>query len=222
MSCFLLMALLSLTAKLLFSLLLWPLAACMAWALAKTAGTLPFKDPRLMSFLGGMAAYGLIQALFWRPLFMYVMGHELTHALAAVLQGGRADHLHVSTKGGQVKVDKSNFIVNLAPYFFPIYTFLLLLVYWVSDSRFRLPLLFLLGASLAFHLALTAYSLRQHQSDITEVGWLFALPFIAAFNFLILAFVLAQALPEAVSLRGYLSLTARTFASFARWTASIF
>src|SRR5688572_19911107 len=178
------MPLLSLIAKLLLSVLLWPLSLCMGWALLKTGLALPWKEPRLLWFAGGVAAYGLIQALFWKPIFVYVMGHELTHALASVLQGGRADHLHVSTQGGQVKVDRSNFIVNLAPYFFPIYTFGLMLVYWIADERFKAALVFLLGMSLAFHYALTAYSLRQHQSDISEVGWLFAIPFILALNLL--------------------------------------
>ena len=130
------MALFGLISKLCLSLLLWPLACCLGLALAHSLIGLPWQDPRLLSFSGGLAFYAAIQVFFWRPLFMYVMGHELTHALAAVLQGGQADDLRVSSKGGMVKVNKSNFIVNLAPYFFPIYTALLLLVFWVADERF--------------------------------------------------------------------------------------
>jgi hypothetical protein len=198
------MALLGLFFKLSFSLLLWPLALCLGTALGQAMAALPWKDPRLLSFSGGVACYAAIQAFFWRPLFVYVMGHELTHALAAVLQGGQADDLRVSTKGGMVKVNRSNFLVNLAPYFFPIYTFLLLLVFWIADERFKIYLIFLLGLSIAFHLALTAYSLQQHQSDITEVGWLFAIPFILSLNFLIIALLLKQIVPEAFSMHGYL------------------
>jgi hypothetical protein len=216
------MALFGLFVKIAVSTLLWPLAACMGWSLALTAAGLPWKDPRLLSFSGGMLFYALIQAFFWRPLFMYVMGHELTHALASVLQGGRADDLRVSSKGGMVKVDVSNFLVNLAPYFFPIYTFLLLLVYWVADPRFQIHIVFLLGMSLAFHLALTVYSLRQHQSDIAEVGWLFALPFIAALNVLIFVLVLWAVLPELVSFKSYLRLALDSSQGLARWAASIF
>jgi hypothetical protein len=199
------MALLGLTAKLFLSLLLWPLSLCLGIALGRALLGLSWSQPRLLSFSGGLLFYSLLQIFFWRPLFMYVMGHELTHALAAVLQGGQADDLHVSTKGGKVKVNKSNFIVNLAPYFFPIYTFLLLLVYWIADERFKIYIIFFLGVSLAFHLALTAYSLQQHQSDISEVGWLFALPFIAILNLLIVVFVIKQVLPsETISIKAYL------------------
>jgi hypothetical protein len=119
-------------------------------------------------------------------------------------------------------VDVSNFLVNLAPYFFPIYTFLLLLVYWVADPRFQIHIVFLLGMSLAFHLALTVYSLRQHQSDIAEVGWLFALPFIAALNVLLVVLVLWAVLPELVSFKSYLRLALDSSQGLARWAASIF
>jgi hypothetical protein len=215
------MALFGLISKIAVSLLLWPLAASMAWALALTLKELPWKDPRIWSFSGGMAAYTLIQVFFWRPLFVYVMGHELTHALASVLQGGNADDLRVSTKGGMVKVNVSNFLVNLAPYFFPIYTFLLLVVYWIADPKYQLYLIFLLGVSLAFHWALTVYSLSQHQSDITEVGWLFAIPFIVSLNLLIFTLVLQWILPESVSMKGYALQSWSALKGLALWSRSI-
>lgn len=216
------MALFGLISKIALSLLLWPLSGCMAFALALTVRDLPWKEPRLWSFGGGMLVYGLIQAFFWRPLFVYVMGHELTHALAAVLQGGRADDLRVSTKGGMVKVDVSNFLVNLAPYFFPIYTFMILLVYWIADPRFQIYVIFFLGLSLAFHHALTLYSLRQHQSDISEVGWLFAIPFIVSINLLIAVFVLHAVLPDSVSVKAYALLCATSLKGLALWARSLF
>jgi hypothetical protein len=215
-------ALVGLVLKIVVSLLLWPTAASMAWALGLTVRGLPWNDHRLWCFSGGMAAYMVVQAFFWRPLFVYVMGHELTHALASVLQGGKADDLHVSTKGGMVKVNVSNFLVNLAPYFFPIYTFLLLLVYWIADPKYQIYLVFLLGVSLAFHLALTAYSLRQHQSDITEVGWLFAIPFIAAVNLAIFAFVLHCVLPESVPMKEFALLSWSSLKGLFAWSRSIF
>jgi hypothetical protein len=184
------MALLGLIFKFLVALLLWPLAACLGYAFLKEAWALPWLSGNPACFAAGFVAYLAVQALFWRPLFLYVMGHELTHALAAVLHGGQADDLRVSTKGGMVKVNVSNFLVNLAPYFFPIYTAAAALIYLIAADPFRPYLVGLIGFTLAFHFALTLYSLKQHQSDITEVGWLFALPFIACVNVIITAGVL--------------------------------
>lgn len=191
------MALFGLALKFVVSLALWPLAFCLAWALGRLLWRLPWASGQLPWFAGGFGLYLLVQAFFWRPLFLYVMGHELTHALASVLQGGQADDLRVSTKGGMVKVSRSNFLVSLAPYFFPIYTAAAAGVWAIAAEAWRPWLAGVLGLTLAFHFALTFYSLKQHQSDIAEVGWLFALPFILGLNILITALVLRLLAPEA-------------------------
>jgi hypothetical protein len=194
------MALLGLALRFVVSLLLWPTALCLAWALGRLLWRLPWLQGQLPWFAGGFGLYLLVQIFFWRPLFIYVMGHELTHALAAVLQGGQADDLRVSTKGGMVKVNRSNFIVNLAPYFFPIYTAAAALIWAIAAETYRPWLAGLLGFTLAFHFALTIHSLSQHQSDVAEVGWLFAFPFIVAVNAVITALVLRLLAPSAASL----------------------
>jgi hypothetical protein len=211
------MALLGLALKFVVSLLLWPLAACLGFALGKLLWALPWGSGMLPWFAGGFVLYGVVQVFFWRPLFLYVMGHELTHALAAVLQGGKADDLHVSTKGGMVKVNKSNFVVNLAPYFFPIYTAMASLVWLIAADRFRPWLAALIGFTLAFHFALTLYSLKQHQSDITEVGWLFAIPLIAALNLVITAGVLRLVAAEQVNMHLYFTDTWNALAGTMAW-----
>ena len=214
------MALLGLALKFVVSLLLWPLAACFGFALGKLLCALPWAQGMLPWFAVGFCLYVVVQVFFWRPLFLYVMGHELTHALAAVLQGGQADDLHVSTKGGQVKVNKSNFVVNLAPYFFPIYTAMASLIWLIAADRFRPWLAALIGFTLAFHFALTLFSLKQHQSDITEVGWLFAIPLIVALNLIITAGVLRLVAAEQVNLHLYFHDTWTALVSSAAWAKS--
>ena len=198
------MALFGLVLKFIAAVLLWPLAGCLGYALLKSGWELPWMaGGNLAWFAGGFIAYLAVQFLFWRPLFLYVMGHELTHALAAVIQGGQADDLRVSTKGGMVKVNVSNFLVNLAPYFFPIYTVAVALVFLIAADPYKPALIALIGFTLAFHFALTAYSLKQHQSDITEVGWLFAIPFIACVNVLITWGVLRLVAPDRISFQHF-------------------
>ena len=198
------MALTGLVFKFIVAVLLWPLAGCLGYALLKLAWNVPwFTGGNPTWFLAGFASYLVVQALFWRPLFLYVMGHELTHALAAVLHGGQADDLRVSTKGGMVKVNVNNFLVNLAPYFFPIYTAAVALIYVIAADPYKPWLVALIGFTLAFHFALTAYSLKQHQSDITEVGWLFALPFIACINILISSGVMRLIAPASFDLQHF-------------------
>jgi hypothetical protein len=205
-----------------FGVLLWPAAGALGWSLAADLWGLPWADSRLLALAGGAAAYAALHFFFRKPLFLYVMGHELTHALAAWVQGGEADHLHVSTKGGAVKVTRSNALVSLAPYFFPLYTFGVVLLYFVVDRRFLPGVFFLLGFTLAFHLALTAFSLREHQSDLAEVGWFFAFPLIAGVNCLVVAFVLGLCIPESPHFLPYLEASGGNLLRFSRWTASLF
>lgn len=214
------MALLGLALKFLVSVLLWPLAACLGFALGKLLWALPWAQGMLPWFGAGFVLYAVVQVFFWRPLFLYVMGHELTHALAAVLQGGQADDLHVSTKGGMVKVNKSNFIVNLAPYFFPIYTAAAAGIWVIGAERFRPGIAAVIGFTLAFHFALTLYSLKQHQSDIHEVGWLFAIPLIAALNLVITAGVLRLVAADQVNLHLFFHDTWDALAGSAAWARS--
>jgi hypothetical protein len=211
------MALLGLLARFFAALALWPVSACLALSLGRLLWHLPWSQGLLPWFAAGFVAYLILQIFFWRPLFLYVMGHELTHALAAVLQGGKADDLHVSTKGGMVKVNRSNFVVNLAPYFFPIYTAGACLIWAVTADRFLPLLTALVGFTLAFHFALTLYSLKQHQSDIAEVGWLFAIPLILALNTAISVLVLRLMAPASVSLGAFITDAWSALRAGAQW-----
>ncbi|MEW6087744.1 MAG: hypothetical protein AB1498_05515 [bacterium] len=151
-------------------------------------------------FLAGFFGYFLIHILLYRPLSMYVFGHELTHALWTFMFGGSVKSMRVSSSGGRVVVTKSNFLINLAPYFFPIYTFIIFLSYWIFSFLFYVEkyfgiFLFLTGFSLAFHLALTFFALRQQQSDVHEVGYVFSMSFIYVVNILIIMLVLKMIFP---------------------------
>ena len=211
------MALLGIAVKFLASLALWPLALCLAYALVRLMAVLPWGQGQLPWFLGGFGTYLVIQVFFWRPLFLYVMGHELTHALAAVIQGGQADDLRVSTKGGMVKVNKSNFIVSLAPYFFPIYTAMAAGIWAIAAPAYQPFVAAVVGLTLAFHFALTLYSLKQHQSDITDVGWLFAIPLIAGLNLIVTVLVLRLLGGPAADLGNFFNDTGSALASTAGW-----
>lgn len=137
----------------------------------------------LFGFLFWLALFFLMP----RPLRTYVLGHELTHALWAVLMGGRVSQLKVGRKGGSVMVSKTNVFVTLAPYFFPFYTFLVLTAYagltLFVDMRIYEPFwMGCVGFTWSFHLTFTLSMLGQHQTDIAEHGRLFSYSFIYFMN----------------------------------------
>lgn len=151
-------------------------------------------------FLLGTAAYLAIHTIFKKPILTYVFGHELTHAFFAVLFGGSVKSFHASDRGGRVTITKSNFIITLAPYFFPLYTFCALILYWASTAaRIRGSegwLIFFSGITYAFHLVLTFAFLRTDQDDIREHGVLFSYLLVYLFNIFFLALLIRVLLAE--------------------------
>jgi hypothetical protein len=150
---------------------------------------LDYGSKGFLFFLGGFAGYILIHTLFYKFHFMHVISHELTHALWTKFFGGKVRDIFVSEKGGRVTINKSNFLINLAPYFFPLYTILfLILSYVIKDSY--LPFIdLMIGASLGFHLLLTFHSIHATQSDLKESGYVFSVMFIVFMNLALLCWV---------------------------------
>ena len=146
----------------------------------------------------------IIGFVFWvflyfalpRPVRTYVLAHELTHALWGVLMGARVRGLKVSSKGGSVTLSKSNFLVMLAPYFFPFYTVCVIGLYLSLSVFFDMSVyepfwLGLIGLSWGFHLTFTVTTLMEHQSDIYENGYIFSYLVIYFFNILGIALWIA-------------------------------
>lgn len=50
-----------------------------------------------------------------RPQWLYVFGHELTHAIWVTLLGGKVHRFQVGSKGGHVLSDRTNTWIALAP-----------------------------------------------------------------------------------------------------------
>jgi hypothetical protein len=143
--------------------------------------------------VAGAACWLAIYLLLPKPMWVYVVGHELTHALWAWLFGGKVKRFKATAKGGHVVVTKSNFLIALAPYFFPIYALVIILLFstgnWLWDWRsFRVWFHLLVGAAYAFHVTLTWHVLKSRQSDIVEQGYLFSAVVIWLGNIGVLVF----------------------------------
>ena len=164
----------------------WGLVESLADALLIAAGGAGVSAEALALF-GGMGMFVLAWFFLSHPVRTYVIGHELTHALWGLLFGARVSDVRVGRKGGSVRVSKSNLLIVLSPYFFPFYTFVVLLVALLTYAFVRpLPCLpvwmFLVGFTWAFHVLFTLETLTQRQPDVKEYGTLFSWVVIFAFN----------------------------------------
>jgi hypothetical protein len=165
--------------KLLVALLLLPPcfgAAQALWLVLSNSG-----DATVIwvGLLSGVACWVVIYTLLPKPMWLYVFGHELTHALWTWAFGGRVKKFKASSSGGHVIVTKSNFLIALAPYFFPLYAVLVVVVYVLGNliwnwQPYVVFFHLLLGAAYAFHVTLTWHILQSKQSDITEHGYFFS------------------------------------------------
>jgi len=146
-------------------------------------------------FFWGIVSYAFIHLFLFKPNYIYTLGHELMHAIAALLCGGRVTAFNVSEEGGSVQTTKTNIFITLSPYFVPTYTLLLTLIYVLMRWLFRLPnmssyFFFLAGFTLMLHLVFTADVIKREQPDIVSTGYMFSLVIIYIINVVVVASIL--------------------------------
>lgn len=211
--------------RLALAVILTPAVAAFGWSFFDLLVSLGRRaSESAMPFWAGLGFYFIFQAVFFRPLRTYIFGHELTHALVGLLSGARLKSFKVSSSGGSVVLSKTNMAIALAPYFIPIYTLLIVLLYWTAgrfwDASAAYPyFLFTVGFSLSFHLSLTWYALSQGQSDLEAFGAPLSVMVILLVNFVALSALFRVLFPGSVDLRGFFA------EGFARtifiWSAAI-
>lgn len=165
--------------KTIIAILLLPVCFGAAKALGMILGKSGDAMTTWVPLVAGAACWISIYVLLPKPMWVYVFGHELTHAFWAWLFGAEVKKFKASAKGGHVVITKTNFIIALAPYFFPIYAVLIVGIFYAGHliwnwKSFLVWFHLLLGAAYAFHVTLTAHILQTRQSDITSQGYLFS------------------------------------------------
>jgi len=197
-------------AKFIIAIVLLPVCFGAIQTLWLVFGGLGGADRTLVPMLAGAACWICIFVLLPKPMLIYVFGHELTHALWTWLFGGKVKKFKATSKGGHVVVTKTNFLIALAPYFFPVYVALLVLVFTIGHliwnwKQFAVWFHLLVGAAYAFHVTLTWHILKTRQSDITEQGYLFSIViiFLGNVSVLLLGIPLLTAKVDLLTMLGW-------------------
>jgi hypothetical protein len=177
--------------KFVIALALMPLVAGEIWTLIDLArAAVPgggWKEAWALSFGAGLATWLIVFAFLPRPMWIYVLGHEFTHALASMLAGGKVSSFQVSAKGGHVVTDRVNWWITLAPYFIPLYALIwmglwLSVDFWHPLKAWQPILYFGLGVAWCFHLTFTGSMFHGGQTDITSQGIVFSAVVILFIN----------------------------------------
>lgn len=208
--------------RLLFGVLMLPLSGALMWGAAKALAGIALGGGAAAPFVAGIGLTTVLWILGrhvidpigpfgWGMRFarwFYVLGHELTHALAAWSTGGKVFDIQVGEKGGHVDLSESGAFVALAPYCVPFHALIVVFGYrallWIrpgaqAESLFQL----LMGAALAFHALMTWETLTQtKQPDLDAAGGVvFSFALIGAANGLLTLVLLKALFPGSVGLR---------------------
>ena len=167
-----------------------------------TVDTASWRTPEFWYFATGALLMigwfwsGLFQAFF---LYLYVLGHELTHAIFVVLYRGKVTEFHVSADGGYITTNKTNLIIALSPYFVPFWAIVAAIVYGSVrhfaglGPEWDRALYALLGLTWTFHMVWTLWMIPRDQPDLKENGTYLSLVVIYLANLLVLAGLLCVA-----------------------------
>ncbi len=184
----------------------WP-AACMAlfaapllaWALLRLGGRVLLSPLSLLPFACGCAAF----VLLWKRWlgrsrtgrFMITLEHESTHAMFAILCLHRIVGFRASVgRGGEVRyTGRGNWLITVAPYFFPTLALILFLVAYLLPFPGLPWQSFLLGIALGYHIVSTIRETNRDQTDIRELGILFCWLFLPAANLAVVGLLVAFA-----------------------------
>ena len=176
----------------LFALAVLPFAWALAHVFVDAFRLMPMTDdaffpPGALCLAAGFLLFLVLWICRIAPLRLYVLGHELTHALCGLCFGAVPTNLKVGLKGGSVTLTKSNVWITLSPYFFPFWTAVVGLVAlivrcFVSPLPFTGAWLFAVGFTLGLHVCFTLRAILQEQPDLQEYGYVFSYVLIWIFN----------------------------------------
>lgn len=161
-----------------------------------------------------------------RPNWLYVLGHESTHALAVWMHRGKISGFKAASDGGHVIADRDSTIISLSPYLLPFYPLLTAGAWVLLTLAFPLfrPYLFIFlmiwGVSWGFHGAYTTRLVFTDQPDFRNHGRFYSTVIILLVNTWIVVaglWLSLRVIPFSEGLIGWGSRIARIYSSGIRW-----
>jgi len=144
-------------------------------------------------FLGGVIVFIPVWFIWVKKNnFFSVFEHEFTHLVAGLVFFKKPVGFLVKENGeGATYLCGENFIITLAPYFFPTFVCGLLIVSLVIDTRFANYYFALLGIFTSYHILSTFKEFSYHQPDIKKRGMVFSTIFLLFANVIFYGFLVA-------------------------------
>ena len=181
-------------------LLKWPAALFMLVslpALFQSLAWFKFMQLKYFAMFGGFFIYFISKSMSDASLKsnMQILAHELTHAFFALLTFHKVKSIKLAEddSGGSMSFEgEGNWLIVVAPYFFPLFAFFLML--FVPLLGHFIPALLInaiIGYLLAYHLDTVASQIHDKQTDFAKVSAKFCWMFLPGANLWVIGFLLA-------------------------------
>jgi len=184
-----------------FKIIKWPVAFFLLIsvpALLQSYNYFDFQTIKFYSFVGGAVLYLITMLLAGYNISrtMQIISHELTHTMFAYLTFHDAGRIRINPddSGGEMVVKGGgNWLITLAPYFFPLFSFLYMLLMpglvIASDEHFLVYGIF--GYFFGYYWGTVLSQVHPQQTDIIKEGYLFSAIFIVGANLFTTGIILA-------------------------------
>lgn len=186
---------------LMFKIIKWPVALFLLIsvpALLQSYNYFATNTIKFYAFMGGAGIY-LATMLFAGQNIsrtMQIISHELTHLLFAYLTFHDAGKVRINPddSGGEMSVKGGgNWLITLAPYFFPLFSFLYMLLMpglvVASGEHFLVYVIY--GYFFGYYWGTVLSQVHPQQTDIKKEGYLFSTIFIIGANLYTTGIILA-------------------------------
>jgi hypothetical protein len=160
----------------------------------------------LSAFMAGLAAYLFMYPVLFHDKinFLEHFGHELSHAIVAVMLMRPVNSLTVNpTEGSAVNTSNPGCLIHLAPYYLPVFVFPLLIVKLVMIPLLHWVIDLLIGIATAFHIASVLKTFRLRQTDIQRTGLIVSICVTVAVNAAFLVVIVSGVIDDYLAAWAY-------------------
>ena len=185
----------------LIELLKWPAAVYMLFsfpAYIQSFYSFQFMTWKYVAFALGIAMFFISRNMSEAGIRtnIQIVAHECTHAFFALLTLHKVTHIRVEgdNSGGEMGFKgKGNWLITIAPYFFPLFCFLCMggISLYTSFAPMNLFLNGVLGYFAGYHIDTVFSQIHEKQTDLPKVGYKFCVMFLPGANLWALGTILA-------------------------------
>ena len=175
----------------------WPIAIYMLLSLPALFASFQFFDIKSIKTIALLI--GLVFFVFSKTMMdasvrtsMQVIAHEFAHTFFALLTFHKIKHIRLNpddTGGEMGFVGDGNWLIIIAPYFFPLFA----LIYMIVMSFLPPQIIWhgILGYFLGYHIDTVGSQIHDKQTDLPKVGYKFCLMFLPGINLMTIGSILA-------------------------------